>query len=103
MGLLLRESLVELLVLELLCSLVGGFFLQEIHFPGLPLLILLGLLRLFLAIRLEDVALPGGVNGVFTMKVVIKLGMLLLVFLTMLVLSFELEAHFLLFGVTVLI
>ena len=76
---------------------MGDFFLQEIRFPGLPLVMLLGELRLFLDFCLEEVALPGGVTGVFTMKRAIKIGMLLLAFLTMLVLSFELEALFLLF------
>ena len=82
---------------------MGGLFLQEIHFPGLPLVILLGELRHFLDFRLEDVALPGGVTGVFTTKRAIQLGMLLLEFLTMLVLYFYLEALFILFGVTVLV
>ena len=40
-----------------------GLALQDIHFPGLPLVILLGELRIFLAFHLEDVALPGGVTG----------------------------------------
>ena len=80
---------------------MGVFFLQEIHFPILSLVILLGELRLFLAFHLEDVALPGGVAGVFTMKRAIQLGMLLLAFLTMLV--FGLEALFLPLGVTVLV
>ena len=102
-SLLLRESLVELLVLEVLCPLVGGFFLQEIHFPGLPIVILIVVLRHFLSFCLENVALPGGVAGVFKMKREIQLVMLLLEFLTMLVLYFELEALFLLFGVTVLV
>ena len=79
---------------------MGRFFLQEIHFPGLPLVILLGELRLFLAFWLEDVALPGGVTGIFTMKKSIQLGVLLLAFLTMLV--FGLEALFPLW-VTVLV
>ena len=80
---------------------MGGFFLQEIHFPGLPILILLGELRLFLAFRFEGVALPGGVTGVFTMKRSIQLVMLLLEFPNMLV--FGLEAIFLTLGVTVLV
>ena len=101
MSLFLRESLVELLVLEVLCPLVGGFFLQEIHFPGLTLVIFLGELRLFLAFPLEDVALPGGVAGDFTMKRETQLGMLLLAFLTMLI--FGLEALFIPLGVTVLV
>ena len=82
---------------------MGGFFLQEIHFPGLPLVIILGVLRLFPAFRLEDIALPGGVAGVFTLNRSIQLGILILVFLNMLVLSFELEALFLNFGITVLV
>ena len=80
---------------------MGGFFLQEIHFPGLPLVILLGELRIFLAFYLADVAPDGGVAGVFTMRRAIQLGMLLLVFLIMLV--FGLEALFLPLGVTVLV
>ena len=80
---------------------VGRPFLQEIHFPGLPLAILLGELRLFLAFRLEEVVLPGGVTGIFTIKRSIQLGMILLSFLTMLV--FGLEAIFLPLGVTVLV
>ena len=68
---------------------MGVFFLQEIHFPGLPLVILLGELRIFLAFRLEDVALPGGVTGIFTMKRSIQLEVLLLAFLTMLVFGLE--------------
>ena len=80
---------------------MGGFFIQEIHFPGLPLVVLLGELRLFLAFFLEDVALPGGVNDVFTMKREKQLGMMLLEFLTMLV--FLLEALFIPLGVTILI
>ena len=82
---------------------MGGFFLQEIHFPGLPLVILLVVLRLLLAFRLEDVALPGGVTGVFTMKISIQIGILLLVFLTMLILSFKLEALFLPVDIAVLV
>ena len=103
MSLPLRESLVELLVFEVLCPLMGRFFLQEIHFPGIPLVVLLGELRLVLAFFLEVVSVPGGLTGFFTMKRAIQLGMLLLAFLTMLVFSFELEALFLLFGVTVLV
>ena len=97
----LKERLVELLVLELLCPLVGGLFIQDIHFPGLPLVILLGGLRIFLAFSLEDIALSLGVTGVFTIKRAIQIGMLLLEFLTMLV--FVLEALFLPLGVTVLV
>ena len=97
----LGQILVEILVLEVLFPLVGGFFLQENHFHGLPLVILLGELRLFLAFRLEDVALPGGVTGGFTMKRLIQIGMLLLAFLTMLV--FGLEAIFFPLGVNVLV
>ena len=82
---------------------MGGFFLQEIQFPGLPLVILLGELRIFLAFRLEEVALPGGVTGVFTMKRAIQLGMLLLVFLTMLVLYFEIGAIFITLGFNILV
>ena len=81
----------------------GALFLQEIHSPGLPLVFLLVELRLSLAFCLEDVALPGGVTGVFTMKREIQLGILLLAFLTMLVLSFGLEALFPPLGVTVLV
>ena len=62
-----------------------GLFLQEIDFPGLPLVVLLGELRLFLAFLLEDVALPGGVTVIIHMKRAIQLGGTLLVFLTMLV------------------
>ena len=80
---------------------MGGLFLQEIHFPGLPRVILLGELRLFLDFRLEDVSLPGGLTAVFTMNIAIQLGMLLLEFLTMLV--FGLETLFLPLGVTVLV
>ena len=103
MSLPLRESLFELLVLEVLCPLMGGFFLQDIHFPGLPIVILLGELRLFLAFRLEDVALPGGVTGVFIINRAIQLGMMLLEFITILIFSFGLEALFLPLGVTVLV
>ena len=70
-----------------------GLFLQEIDFPGLLLVVLLGELRLFIACCLEDVALPGGVTGILPMKRAIQLGGTLLVFLTMLV--FRLEALFL--------
>ena len=73
---------------------MGGFFLQDIHFPGLPPVILLVVLRLLLAFRLEEVALPGGVTGVFTTKRAIQLGVLLLEFLTMLVLTFDLQVLF---------
>ena len=72
---------------------MGRLFLQEIHFPRLPLVVLLGELRLFLAFCLEDFALPGGVTGIFPMKRSIQLGVLLLAFLTMLI--FGLEALFL--------
>ena len=81
---------------------MGGLFLQDIHLPGLSIVILLGLLRFFLAFCLEEVTLPGGVTGVSTMKRAIQLEIMLLEFLTMLVLSFELKALFLHFGVTVL-
>ena len=67
-------------------------FLQEIDFPGLPLVVLLGELGIFLAFCLEDVALPGGVTGILPMKISIQLGGTLLAFLTMLV--FGLEALF---------
>ena len=60
-------------VLDVLCPLVGGLFLQYIHFPGLTLVILLVELRIFFAFPLEDVALPGGVAGVFTMNREIQL------------------------------
>ena len=73
---------------------MGDFFFQKIHFPGLPLLILCGIIRLFFAFRLEDFAILGVVAGVFTMERAIHLGILFLAFLTMLVLSFELEAIF---------
>ena len=79
---------------------MGGFFLQQIYFPGLSLLILLGELRLFLAFLLEDVALPGGVTIILPMKTAIQLGGTLLAFLTMLV--FRFEALFLPLGVTFL-
>ena len=82
---------------------MGGSFFQNIHFPGLPFVILCGILSLFLAFRLEYFALPGGVAGVFTMEIAIQLGMLFLEFLTMLVLSFKLEALFLPLGVDVLV
>ena len=80
---------------------MGGFFLQEIHFPGLPRVILLGELRIFLDFRLEDVSLPGGLTAVFTTKRAIQPGIMLLAFLTMLV--FGLEVLFLSLGVTVLV
>ena len=80
---------------------MGGLFLQEIHFPVLLLVILLGELRLFLGFFLEEVALPGVVTVVFTMKISIQLGMLLLAFLALLV--FGLEALFIPLGVTVLV
>ena len=54
---------------------MGGFFLQDIHFPGIPLVILLGVLMLFLDFRLEDVEIPGDVASVFTMNRAIQLGM----------------------------
>ena len=72
---------------------MGSFFLQDIHFSGLPLLVLLGEPRMFLAFCLEDIALPGGVTGIFTMKRAIQLVVLLLALITMLV--FGLEALFL--------
>ena len=68
-------------------------FIQEIDFPGLPRVVLLGELRLFLDFFLEDVALPGGVTSILPMKRAIQLGGTLLVFLTMLI--FVLEALFL--------
>ena len=68
-------------------------FIQEIDFPGLPRVVLLGELRLFLAFCLEDIALPVGVTGILPMKRAIQLGATLLEFLTMLV--FGLEALFL--------
>ena len=80
---------------------MGRLFLQHIHFPGIPLVILLGELRLFLAFRLDNVSLPGGVTGILTMKRAIQLEILTLAFLTMLV--FGLEVLFLPLGVTVLV
>ena len=68
---------------------MGGFFLQEIHVPGLPLVILIGELRIFLAFRLEEVAPPGSVTGVFTMKRAIQLVVLLLAFLSVIVFGIE--------------
>ena len=69
---------------------MGGFFFQEIHFHGLPIVILCVILRLVLAFILDYFALSGGVAGVFTMERAIQFGMLFLEFLTMLVLSFKL-------------
>ena len=80
-----------------------GFLFQEIHFPGLPLVILCVILRLFLAFRIEDFALPGGVADIFTMEREIQLGMIFLAFITMLVLSFKLGGLFLPLGFAVLI
>ena len=60
-------------------------FLQEIDFPVFPLVVLLLELRLFIAFFLEEVALHGGVTGILPMKRAIKLGGMLLTFLTMLV------------------
>ena len=80
---------------------MGHFFFQEIHLTGLLLVILLGELMLFLDFRLEDVSLPGGVTGIFTMKRAIQLGMMLLEFLTMI--FFGLEVLFLPLGVTFLV
>ena len=77
--------------------------LRRSHFPGIPLVILCGILRLFLAFCLEYFALPGGVAGVFNMEISIQLGMLFLAFLTILVLSFKIEAFFLPLGVAVLV
>ena len=67
----------------------GALFLQEIHSPGLPLVFLLVELRLPLAFCHEDVALPGGVTGIFPMKRAIQLVVLILSFLTMLVFALE--------------
>ena len=75
-------------------------FLQEIDFPGLTLVVLLGELRIFLAFCLEYVALPGGVTGILPMKRAIKFGRTRLVFLAMLV--FGLDALFP-FWITVLV
>ena len=72
---------------------MGPLLLQEIHFPELPLVVLLVELRLFLACCLEDVALPGGVISILPTKIAIQLGVLLLEFITMLI--FGLEALFL--------
>ena len=69
-----------------------GLFQQEIDFPGLLLVLLLGELRLLLAFCLEDFALPGCVTSILPMKKAIQLGGMLLAFLTMLV--FGLEALF---------
>ena len=82
---------------------MGGLFFQDIHFSGLPLVILCEILRLVLSFRLEIFSLPGGVAGVLTIEREIQLGMLFLEFLTMLVLSFKLEAIFLPLGVAVLV
>ena len=72
---------------------MGRLFLQEIDFPGLPLVALLGELRLLLAFCLEDVALPESVTVILPMKRAIQLRGTLLAFLTMLV--FVLEVLFL--------
>ena len=82
---------------------MGSLFFQEIHFPGLPLVVLCGILRLVLSICLEDFALPGGVAGVFTTERAIQLGMFFMTFLTMLVLFFKLGAPFLPLGVAALV
>ena len=58
---------------------------------------------LFLSVRLEEFALSRGVAGVLTMERAIQIGMLFLVFLTMLVLSFKFNAIFLPLGVAVLV
>ena len=67
-------------------------FLQVIDFPGIPLVALLGELRLFFVVCLEDVALPGGVTGILPVKRSVHLGGTLWAFLTMLV--FGLDALF---------
>ena len=59
------------------------------HFPRLPLVVLLGEIRLFLAFCLDEVALPGGMTGILTIKRAIQLRVLLLAFLTMLVFGLE--------------
>ena len=68
------------------------FFLQDIEFPRLPLVLLLGELRICLAFCLEYIALPGLVTSILPVKRAIQLGGMLLAFLIMLV--FGLEALF---------
>ena len=82
---------------------MGSFIFQEIHFPGLALVVRCVILRLVFSICLEDFALPGGVAGIFTMEIAIQLGMFFMTFLTMLVLFFKLGALFLPLGVSVLL
>ena len=82
---------------------MGRFFFQEIRFPGLPHVVLCGILRLVFRICLEEFALPGGVDFVSTMERAIKRRIFLMIFLTMSVLFFELGALFLPLGVDVLV
>ena len=82
---------------------MGSLFFQEIHFPGIPIVVLCGILRLVLSICLEDFAIPGGVAVVFTMETSIKRRMFFMMFLTMFVLFFEFGALFLPLGVAVFV
>ena len=82
---------------------MGSFFFQEIHFPGLPLLFLCGILRLVLSLCLDYFALPGGVAVFLTMDRAIKQRLFLMTFLIIFVLFFELGALFLPLGVAVLV
>ena len=68
---------------------MGRFFLHEIHFHGLPLVVVLEELRFLLAFCLEEGALPGGVTGILPTERAIQLGVLIVAFLTMLVFGLE--------------
>ena len=82
---------------------MGSFFFQEIHFPGLPLVFLCGILKLVFSLCLEDFALPGGVAFVFSIVRTPWKKFCFMTFLTMFVPFFELGALFLTLGVAVLI
>ena len=98
----LEKALFSSLYLRYLSLWWEASFSKEIHFPGLPLVFLCGIIRLVLAFFIEDFALLGGVAGVFTMERSIQLGIIFLVFLTMLVLFFKLGVLFIPLDVAVL-
>ena len=82
---------------------VGSLFFQDIRFSGLPLVVIFGILRLVFSLCLEEFALPGGVDFVFTMDTAIKRRLFFMTFLTMFVPFFELGALFLFIVVSVLV
>ena len=84
---------------------MGSFSFQEVHFSGIPLVILSWILRIvfILSTWFYDLALPSGVAFFFTMDRAINRRVFLMTFLTAFLPFFELGTLFISLGVAVLV